>query len=83
MTKPVIKKKSKPSNKLNKQLMLVSIKYVAEQVAAAKARNNGRVPWGFASKLLKEGHQTFPKMSMRTINNYIIRLEKEKKKIKK
>ena len=64
-------------NKLNKQLMFVSIKYMAEQIVAEKKKNNGRVPWGFASKLLKEGRETFPKMSLRTVNNYVKKLEKE------
>jgi hypothetical protein len=77
MTRPAIKKKPKPSKKLNKQSMLVSIKYIAKQIVAAKAKNNGRVPWGYSSKLLKENHETFPKTFLRTINNYIIRLEKE------
>jgi hypothetical protein len=52
----------KVTNKLNKQLMLVSVNYIAEQIVIEKVKNNGRVPMGFASKLLLEG-QTFPKMS--------------------
>jgi hypothetical protein len=61
----------KPSKKLNKQLMLVSVKYTAEQIVSEKEKNN-------ASKLLKEGSETFPKMSMRTINKYITKLGKER-----
>jgi hypothetical protein len=34
--------------------------------------------WGYAKKLLKEGRETFPKMSMRTINNYVIKQEKNR-----
>jgi hypothetical protein len=49
--------------------MLVSIKYMAEQIVAEKNKKNGRVLWGFASKLLKEGRETFPKMSLRTVNS--------------
>jgi hypothetical protein len=56
---------------INKQLMHVSIKYIAEQVVAAKAKNNGRVPLGYTSQLLKEGHETFPKISMKTINDKV------------
>ena len=69
----------KPTKKLNKQLMIVAIKYVAEQIIIEKEKNNGRVPWGFSARLLKEGRETFPKMSMRTINNYIIKLEKKRR----
>jgi hypothetical protein len=72
-----VSKKSNSVNKLNKQLMLVAVKYIAEKIVKEKGKNNGRVPWGYAAKLLKEGRETFPKMSMRTINNYIIKLEKE------
>jgi len=38
------------------------------------------VPWGFAANLLKQGRETFPKTSMRTINNYIKKIEEESKK---
>jgi hypothetical protein len=69
------KAKSKSVLKLNKQLMLVSVKYIAKKIAAEKEKNGGRVPWGFAARLLKEGKETFPNMSMRTVNNYIKRIE--------
>ncbi len=42
---------------------------MAEQIVAEKNKKNGRVLWGFASKLLKEGRETFPKMSLRTVNS--------------
>jgi len=77
-TSTTTKRLSKPIKRLNKQLMLVSVKYIAEQVVAEKEKNNGRVPWGYASRLLREGRETFPSMSMRTINNYILKVEKEK-----
>jgi hypothetical protein len=64
---------------LKKQLMLSSAKCIAEMIVAEKIKNKGRVPWGYASKLLKEGRKTFPEMSRRTINNYFITLEKENK----
>ncbi len=67
----------KVTNKLNKQLMLVSVNYIAEQIVMEKTKNNGRVPWGFASKLLMEGQQTFPKMSMRTVNKYVKKIEEQ------
>ncbi len=65
------------ANKLNKHLMLVSVNYIAEQIVMEKKKNKGRVPWGIASKLLKEGQQTFPKMSMRTVNNYVEKIEEQ------
>ncbi len=72
-----VKKKgvASKSNKLNKQLMLVSVKYIAERIIIEKEKNGGRVPWGFAAGLLKEGKETFPNMSMRTINNYVNKME--------
>jgi hypothetical protein len=71
----VIKKK-KDNLKLNKQFMLSAAKVIAEKIVARKASSiNGRVPWGFASNLLKQGQELHPKMSMRTINNYIKNLE--------
>ncbi len=57
-TTMVRKKKAanhKPIKKLNKQLMLVAIKYVVEQIIVEKEKNNGRVPWGFAARLLAHG----------------------------
>jgi hypothetical protein len=65
------------ANKLNKQLMLVSVNYIAEQIVMEKKKNEGRVPWGIASKLLKEGQQTFPKMSMQMVNNYVKKIEEQ------
>jgi len=59
--------------------MLDSAKCIAEMILAEKMKNNGIVPWGYALKLLKEGRKTFPALSRRTINNYNIWLEKEKK----
>ena len=69
-------KKKKDNLKLNKQFMLSAAKVIAEKIVARKASSiNGRVPWGFASNLLKQGQELHPKMSMRTINNYIKNLE--------
>ena len=81
MGKTVNATKSKPkkAGPLTKQFMLNSAKCLAEMIVQEKIKNNGRVPWGYASKLLKEGRITFPNLSRRTINNYITRLEKERK----
>jgi hypothetical protein len=66
------------SGSLSKQFLLSAVNMIAEKTVAMKVKNNGRVPWRYASKLLKEGKDTFPKMSMKTINNYILRLEEGK-----
>jgi hypothetical protein len=63
------------NNSLSKQFMLSAAKVVAQKIFEKKASNNGRAPWGFASSLLKQGREIYPKMSMRTINNYIKKLE--------
>jgi hypothetical protein len=55
--------------------MLSAAKVVAQKIFEKKASNNGWDPWGFASSLLKQGREIHPKMSMRTINNYIKKLE--------
>jgi hypothetical protein len=78
MRKKAATKRSKSSavNKLNKQLMLVSVNYIAEKNVTEKQKNDGRILWGFVARLLKEGKETFPSMSMRTVNNYVKRIEK-------
>jgi len=78
MRKKAATKRSKSStvNKLNRQLMLVSLNYIAEKNVNEKQKNDGRIPWGFVARLLKEGKETFPSMSMRTVNNYVKRIEK-------
>jgi hypothetical protein len=76
--KVVFKKNSNNTKKLNNQIIVVSIKYIAETVVAEKEKNGGPVPWSFVAKLLKEGKETFPNMSMRTINNYFNKKENSK-----
>jgi hypothetical protein len=61
-----------------KQFMLSAVKVIAEKVIAIKAKNNGKLPYGFITKLWKEGKETFPKMSRKTINNYILKLGNKK-----
>jgi hypothetical protein len=76
MRKKATTKRSKITvNKLNKQLMLVSVN-IAEKIVTKKQKNDGREPWGFVARLWKEGKETFPNMSMRTVNNYVKRIEK-------
>ncbi len=58
---------------MNKKLV------IAQQIAEKKSSNNGWAPWGFASQLLKQGREIYLKLSMRTINNYILKLENEMK----
>jgi hypothetical protein len=57
--------------------MLSAVRVIAEKIVGEKKRNNGRAPWGLASQLLKQGKETFPNLSMRTINNYVIKIEED------
>jgi hypothetical protein len=75
MAKKTTKGAKRKSNSLTKQFMLSAVTLIAQKIVTEKANNDGRVPWGFASKLLKQGKETFPKMSMRTINNYVLKIE--------
>jgi hypothetical protein len=43
--------------------MLRAVQLIAEKVISVKAKNQGKVPYGFLPKLLLEGKETFPKMS--------------------
>jgi hypothetical protein len=78
MAKAKLVKRKKVAN-LNKKFMLSAAKVIAQQIVEKKSSNNGRAPWGFASQLLKQGREIYPKLSMRTINNYILKLENEMK----
>ncbi len=40
--------------------MLSAVKVIAEKVIAIKAKNNGKLPYVFITKLWKEGKETFP-----------------------
>ena len=51
------------SNSLSKQFMLSAVHVIAEKIVDEKKKNAGRAPWGFASRLLKQGKETFPNMS--------------------
>jgi len=72
-----MKRNALRNNSLSKQFMLCSATVIAEKIVAGKKKNHGRVPWGFAANLLKQGRETFLKISMKTINNYIKKLEEE------
>jgi hypothetical protein len=74
MKKARVSKKQNQS--LNKQFMISAAKVIAQKIVDKKASNNGRAPWGYSSNLLKQGKEIYPNMSMRTINNYIKRIEK-------
>ena len=56
--------------------MLSAVRVIAEKIVDEKKKNAGRAPWGFALRLLKQGKETFPNMSMRPINNYVIKIGK-------
>jgi hypothetical protein len=80
MTKKAAKvRRGNDAGSLFKQFMLSAVNVIAEKNVVVKPKKNRRVPGGFAVKLLKQGKETFPKMSMRTINNYSLRLEEGKK----
>ncbi len=68
--------KSNKNSSLSKKFMLSAAKVVAQKIVEKRASNNGKAPWGFASSLPKQGSEIHPKMSMRTVNNYIKKLEK-------
>jgi hypothetical protein len=53
-------------------------KVIAEKIYEKKMSSNGLVSWGSASSLLKQGRDPYPKLSMRIINSYIMKFEKEK-----
>jgi hypothetical protein len=48
--------------------MLSAVKVIAETVIATKAKNNGKLPYGFITKLWKAGKETFPKMYAKCAN---------------
>jgi hypothetical protein len=55
MAKKTTKGGKQKSNSLTKQFMLSAIAVLEKKIVNEQAKNDGRVPWGFASKLLKQG----------------------------
>jgi len=49
---------------------------IAQKLVESKAANGGRVPYGYFTELLDGGKECFPKLSRRTINNHVTRIEK-------
>jgi hypothetical protein len=82
MVKETMKGAKRKANSLMKQFMSSAVTVIAKKIVTEKGNDDGRVPWGFASKLLKQGKETFPKMSMRTINNYVLKIELGKERVK-
>ncbi len=78
----VSKQKKDKNVNLRKQFMLSAFKVIAQKVVNKKASNNGWAPWGYASELLKQGRDIYPKMSMWTIDNCIKVLENDAKEKK-
>jgi len=76
-----VKAKSKTSKTgaLTKELMNKAVRHIAEEIVAAKPGLDGRTPRGFAEKLVKEGKETFPKITMNKVN-YAIKLIKDELK---
>jgi hypothetical protein len=69
--------REKSSAALGKQFMLSTVKVIAMKITGIKMKNGGRVPYGELAKLLKEGRKLCPQISRRTVNNYLVKLEKE------
>jgi len=76
-----VKAKSKTSKTgaLTKELMNKAVRHIAEEIVAAKPGLDGCTPRGFAEKLVKEGKETFPKITMNKVN-YAINLIKDELK---
>jgi hypothetical protein len=64
---------------LTKELMNKAVHYLAEEIVAAKPGLDGRTPWGFGEKLVKEGKEHFPKITMNKVN-YAIKIIKDELK---
>ena len=66
-------------NSLTKKFMLSAVQVIAEKIVLLKKENNGKLPYGEFSKLWNAGKETYPKMSRRTINNYVKKLKVQQK----
>ncbi len=64
---------------LTKELMNKAVHHVAEEIVAAKPGLDGCIPRGFAEKLVNEGKETFPKITMNKVN-YASKLIKDELK---
>jgi hypothetical protein len=71
------KRRSKDNslNSLTKKFMLSAVQVIAEKIVSLKKQNDGKVPYGEFSKLWNAGKETYPKMSWKTINNYVKKIE--------
>jgi hypothetical protein len=63
-------------NSLTKKFMLSAVQIIAEKIVLLKKQNNRKVPYSEFSKLWDAGKETYPKMSQRTINNYVKKIER-------
>ena len=59
-----------------RELVYHAADQIARKLVASKAANDGRVPYGYSSELLKAANITFPQLSRRTINNHVVRIER-------
>jgi hypothetical protein len=62
-------------NSLMKRFMLSAVTLISQKIVTEKVNSDARVPWGFASKLPKQSKEIFLKMSMRTVNSYVLKIE--------
>ena len=48
--------------------MSKAVRHIAEEIVTAKPGLDGCTPRGFAEKLVNEGKETFPKITMNKVN---------------
>ncbi len=61
--------------------MLSAVQVIAEKIVLLKEQNDGKLPYGEFSKLWNAGKETYPKMSRKSINNYVKKLKVQQKTI--
>ena len=60
---------------LTRELLSKAERYIAEQIVAAKPGLDGHTPRGFVEKLVDEGKETFPKITMNKVNYLLSELK--------
>jgi hypothetical protein len=77
-----VKAKSKviKAGVLTNELMNKAVCHIASEIVAAKSGLDNRTPRGFAEKLVREGKEIFPKLTMNKVNYAVKLLKLELKK---
>jgi hypothetical protein len=65
---------------LTNELMNKAVRNIASEIVAAKSGLDNRTPRGFAEKLVREGKEIIPKLTMNKVNYAVKLLELELKK---